>query len=246
MIKALEYYDIIIQKLEEIKLHEIDRIHAAGKLCFDAFKNGHSIYVFGASHAGILAEELYCRAGGLMIMNPVFNPTLMLNTQPFETTSLMERLVGFGDIIFKEAGIKKDDVLIVHSVSGRNSVGIDMAASAKNAGTNVVAITNIQYSKSVESRHPSGKRLFELADIVIDNHGDIGDASVVLNDGIHSAGPTSTVIGATIVNMLALDIIERCETENIEIPVFESANLKPDIERQKRLQLKYRSQIHYK
>lgn len=119
-----------------------------------------------------------------MLINPIFARELMLDTKPVTHTSSMERLTGYGSAVARDqVGFKEGDVLIVHSVSGRNPVGIEMAMAAKEAGGTVIAITNLSYSKSVESRHPSGKRLFEIADIVLDNHGDVGDAAVSI-DGL--------------------------------------------------------------
>ena len=97
--------------------------------------NKHSIYTFGASHAGILSEELYYRAGGLMLFNPIFGREIMLDTSPITLTSKMERCVGYGTILAQsKVNFKKDDVLIVHSVSGRNPVAIEIAAEAKKMG----------------------------------------------------------------------------------------------------------------
>jgi len=246
MTKSLEYLDHIIGLLGKVRDTQAATIENATELLFSTFKRGGSIFVFGASHAGIITEELYCRAGGLMIINPVFNPTLMLNTMPFNVTSGMERLEGFGQIIISNTELKKGDVVIIHSVSGRNSVTIDMAMKAREIGAKIIVISNLTYSKSVPSRHSAGKNLYEFGDIVIDNCGEFGDASMTIDGSGVKVGATSTAVGSVIANMMVVGFAELCAKNGIEPPVFESANGKQDPGRSKRLFEQYKNQIHYK
>ncbi|MCL2565147.1 MAG: SIS domain-containing protein [Defluviitaleaceae bacterium] len=243
--KHWEYLDHIHELFKKIRDTQEDTIEQSVELIFAAFKNGGSIFAFGASHAGIVTEELYCRAGGMMITNPVFNPTLMLNTRPFPITSGMERLEGFGQIIIRNTPLKKDDVLIIHSVSGRNAVTIDMAMEARKIGAKIIVITSVEYSKAVPSRHSGGKNLYEYGDIVIDNCGEIGDAAISVDNTGVKAGPTSTAAGAVIANMLAVGFAELCAANGIEPPIFKSANNVEDPDRDRRIFEKYRGQIHF-
>ena len=244
--KSWEYLDHIQSLLKKVRETQAEAIEQSIELLFSTFKQGNSIFAFGASHAGIITEELYCRAGGMMITNPVFNPTLMLNTMPFPITSGMERLEGFGQIIIRNSKLKAGDLLVIHSVSGRNAVTIDMAIEAKKMGAKIIVITGLEYSKAIPSRHSGGKNLFEFGDIVIDNCGEIGDASMDVGDGSGvKAGPTSTAVGATIANMIAVGFAELCAANGIEPPIFKSANNVEDPERDKRIFGKYKGQIHY-
>lgn len=241
----IAYIDGVVDIINRIRETQTETIEKAIYLMFDRFQAGGSLFVFGASHAGIVAEEMFCRAGGLMVVNPVFSPTLMLNTRPFTVTSMMERLEGFGNIILKGTPIKKGDVLIIHSASGRNAVTIDMAMEAREMGVAVIVITNMDYSTKVSSRHSSGKMLYQLGDVVIDNCGVYGDASVPVGETGIKAGPTSTVAGATIANMIAVGFAQLCDEKGILPPVFLSANAdkekgikEPDISQ-------YKDRIHY-
>lgn len=245
MRKHLEYLEHILSLITQIKDTQAENIQNAAELLYSAFKEGKSIFAFGASHAGIITEEFYGRAGGLMVANPIFNPTLMLNTMPFTITSHMERLEGFGNIILKNTKIKEGDVLLIHSVSGRNAVTIDMAMEAKNMGVKLIVITSLTYSKAVKSRHSAGKNLYEFGDIIIDNCGEIGDACVTVDGSGVKAGATSTAIGAVIVNMIVSGFAELCAADGIEPPVFMSANNIQDPERDHRIFSKYKEQIHY-
>ena len=245
MDKYLSYLDTAIEALNRIKQTQQKNINDAVNLMFERFQKGGAMFAFGAGHAGIIAEEMFCRAGGLVVMNPIFNPTLMLNTRPFSITSAMERMEGFGQIILEGSPVKPGDVLIIHSVSGRNSVTIDMAKKAREMDVGVIVITGLEYSKNIPSRHSCGKNLYEFADIVIDNCGTYGDASVTLDESGVIAGPTSTVSGAAIANMLSVGFAELCDKNDIRPPVFISANLDADRTATEQTMQKYMDRIHY-
>ena len=139
------------------------------------------------------------------------------------------------------------DVLIVHSVSGRNAVAIDLVLAARAKGVQIVALTNLRYSQSVSSRHSSGKRLFELADIVLDNHGIIGDAVCELPGVAQKVGPTSTVVGAAILNTIVVEVCRRLVEGGMQHPpVFYSANLDGGAARNQALAEAYREAIRYR
>ena len=205
-----KYLERIHELMDVIEKEEAKSMEECVDLLTTCILNKHSIYTFGASHAGILSEELYYRAGGLMLFNPIFGREIMLDTSPITLTSKMERCVGYGTILAQsKVNFKKDDVLIVHSVSGRNPVAIEIAAEAKKMGAKVIAITNLSYSKSVTSRHPSKKKLYELADIILDNHGDVGDACVKIDGLEQKVSPTSTVIGAMMLNSIVAAVAQK-------------------------------------
>lgn len=235
--KILENLNIIIEK-------ENDNIVKAKELIMDAIKNNNSIFSFGASHAGIITQELFYRAGGLVVINPIFTSDTMLNESPITKTSKMERLEGYGKVIFESSEIKKGDILILHSVSGRNPIIIDLAISAREHGVKVIAITNVSYSKEVSSRHSSGKNLFECADLIIDNHGVKGDAIVEVGD--RSVGPSSTIAGAFIVNTIVSEIaIEMEQAGGQIVPIFYSANIDGMDDKNKEIVEYYKDIIHY-
>ena len=210
-----------------------------------ALENKHSVYIFGCSHAGILAEEVFYRTGGLAVINPIFFPAFMLNTRPITMTSQLERLDGLGKIILKENRVKKDDVLIIHSVSGRNNVPVEMAQEAKALGVTTIAITNLVYSSSVTSRHPSGKHLYEVCDLVIDNMGCAGDAAITLEGLPEKIGPTSTAVGAALINALVIETVGGMLKDGVFPPVFMSANLDGGDAHNKKIFEEYKDNIFY-
>ncbi|WP_462398860.1 sugar isomerase domain-containing protein [Lacticaseibacillus pantheris] len=239
------YIDNVEQLISKVANEEKPNIDATINLLTDANLKKHSIYVFGASHAGIIAQEMYYRAGGMLTINAIFGREVMLDRSPITFTSDMERLEGYGTQLANSVNFKPNDVLILHSVSGRNPVIVDLAIAAKKKGVRIVGLTNVSYSKTVTSRHSSGKRLFELADIVIDNHGDVGDASCQLAGAPQKVGPTSTVVGAAILNAIIVEVSQRLVDTTGEAPVFYSANLDDGDERNRQLVKEYQEMIHY-
>ncbi len=241
-----KYMDKIKQLLDLVEKEEKKSIKEAIDVLTQANLQKRSVYIFGASHAGILAEEMYYRAGGMMTINAIFGREVMLDRSPITFTSQMERLEGYGTNLAKTISFKNQDVLILHSVSGRNPIIIDLALTAKAKGVKIISLTNVQYSRSVTSRHSSGKRLFEVSDIVIDNHGEIGDACCELTGIVQKAGPSSTVIGAAILNTIIVEVCEQLIANGIKHPpIFYSANLDGGDLRNAELYEEYKEVIHY-
>ncbi|MDN5342987.1 SIS domain-containing protein [Oceanotoga sp. DSM 15011] len=239
------YMNHIREIIDKVENTQKDTIKEVSKLFSKTIMNGNTLYVFGASHAGIIAEELFYRTGGLALINPIFNSSIMLNTRPVTLTSKMERLEGYGTEILRSSNIKAGDTILIHSVSGRNPTAIEMAIEAKKIGANVIALTNIEYSSKVNSRHSCGKNLYELADIVIDNCGDFEDSSMKVEGLEQKVGPTSTVIGALIVNSIVLETVNDLIKNDVEPPVLHSANVDGGDEFNKRIFEKYGNKIHY-
>lgn len=242
----MEYIQKITKLIYTIEKEEQENIISAKNMLIDAIINKNSIFSFGSAHAGMLSEELFYRAGGLVIINPIFSDSLMLNISPISISSDVERLEGFGTILAKQTPFKKNDVLIIHSVSGRNAVSIDLALEAKNKGVKLICITNLNYSKNVTSRHSSGKKLYEICDLVIDNHGDIGDACISIKNLEQKVGPTSTIAATTIINTIITEVTKDLANKNITPPIFYSANLDKGDELNKKIYEKYKDVIHYK
>ncbi|MBL7246038.1 SIS domain-containing protein [Heyndrickxia sporothermodurans] len=240
-----EYYQHVNKITAQVLDTQYDQILKAAKAFSESIKNGNTIYVFGASHAGIIAEELFYRTGGLAVINPILNPTLMLNTRPVTLTSQMERMNGFGKEIFNSTAAKSGDTILIHSVSGRNPVSVDMALAAKEKGLTTIGLTNITYSSQVSSRHESGKNLYEVVDIVIDNCGDFEDSSMLLEGMDQKIGPTSTIIGSFIVNSIVIETVNNLLKAGVTPPVFHSANVDGGDEFNKKVLEKNKNNIHY-
>lgn len=240
-----QYFDEIHRILRQVETTQSGPMDIlAGKMA-EAIRAKKNIYAFGCSHAGILTEELFYRTGGLAVINPILPPGLTLTVRPVTMTSQIERLEGYGDTIVRESGIEAGDVLIVHSVSGRNPVPVEVALAAKAKGAFVAALTNLAYSKSVTSRAKNGKRLFEVCDIVIDNCGDVGDAVCTVEGMPEKVAPSSTVVGAAILNAVVADTVERLVKSGTVPPVFMSANVEGGDAHNAAMLQEYKDNIKY-
>ena len=237
-----ENFRDILERIEKTQALAMEQ--AAERICA-ATLSGSRLFAFGCSHAGLLALELYYRTGGMAIINPIRAPGLNLDVDPATMTSQIERLPEYGNIIVDNQPIKAGDVLIVHSVSGRNTVTVDVAARARQIGACVIALTSLETASRQKSRHPSGKRLHDVADIVIDNCGCFGDSSLELQGLPEKVAPTSTAAGAAILNAVVARAIELLIQAGAEPPVFVSANVDGGEEHNKHILEQNKSRIFY-
>jgi uncharacterized phosphosugar-binding protein len=221
----MKYLDAIIRLLEEVRETQAEAIAQAAARVAEAILSDHLIYIFGASHAGILAQEMFYRAGGLVPVNPLLPPGLTTDVRPVTLTSRLERLPGLGKQILAETPLGPGDVLIVHSVSGRNAVAVEVAEEARARGVYVIALTSLVYSRSVLPRQAGMQRLFEVADLVLDDCAPVGDALVKLDGLEQQVAPASTITGAAILHEMTVQAVEILLRENGDAPVFRSANL---------------------
>ncbi len=240
------YKEKLIEVLDKIYETQSGKIEKAADMLVDAIVNKKAIYAFGPSHAGMIVEEMVYRAGGLALVNPIHASALLPNARPMTITTAMERLPGYASVLLKKAtSIKKGDFLLIHSVSARIPIVIEMAIEAKKMGVNVVGIVNMDFAKNVTSLDPSGKMMHEICDLVIDNCGELGDASIAVEGLPQKVAPTSTVAGSFIVNSLVIKVCEKLIEQGIEPPVFRSGNLDGANSFNAELIENNKEQIHY-
>jgi len=198
---------------------------------------GEVVHTFGSGHSELIAREIIGRAGGLMCVTGLIDPT----------AGFVENLPGYGTRLAerydRQYGLQAGEVMIVISNSGKNGSPIDVALYAKQRGLTVVALTCLAMSRVTPSQHPGGKRLFECADFVLDNGGVPGDAIVDLGAGAAKAGPTSTFIGCSVLNWLMLAVIDWLQAHGHPVPILLSQNLPGAIEANRTLAKKYAGRL---
>jgi uncharacterized phosphosugar-binding protein len=200
------------------------QIEAGAALLAKAMAAGSAIHVFGTGHSHMLAEEMSYRAGGLARVRPILFEGLMLHANaPLST--ILERLPGLAAALLEDHPLAAGDVLIIASNSGGNVVVTEMAALARDRGATVIAVTSITHATSEAARAHRQVHLHDLADVSIDNGGSVGDATVRIEGLGAAVGPTSTVVGAAIVNALVAEAVERLVRAGSPPDVFTSANL---------------------
>lgn len=243
--KGESYFDAAIAALSQARATQAAPIRLAAELMTEAIVAGQSLYSFGASHSFITTEEFVYRTGGLMLINPIYPHGMNLFVRPLTATSAAERVVGLGVQMLESSPARPGDVLLLTSTSGRNAVIIDMALTARRKGIKTIGLTALAYTSGVSSRHPSGKKLAELCDVVIDNCVPYGDAAIAIEGLEQKVGPLSTVTGCAIVNELVVSVVRNLVARGVEPPVFVSANVDGGDERNARLLAENRHRIHY-
>jgi uncharacterized phosphosugar-binding protein len=203
---------------------QLPAIRIAAGLVADALAGGKRFWVFGTGHSHALAEELYGRAGGLADVRAVLEPGLMLH-EGLQKSSLLERLPGLADVLLEINQIAAGDVVLIASNSGRNAVPVEFALGARTRGAQVIALTSMAHSTATTSRAPGGQRLFETADVVLDNCGVPGDAMIDVDGSPERTGATSTMVGAMLVQALTVEIVSRLAADGKTPNVLRSLNV---------------------
>jgi uncharacterized phosphosugar-binding protein len=236
------YFEKIQEKLHVVQTEEAEKMAELAQKISSSIQQDGIIQLFGCGHSHILGEEVFYRAGGLVPINPILIEPLMLHEGAVRSSQL-ERAKGYAGEFMNAQDIQPHDVVIVLSTSGKNPVPIEVALHAKEMGAYVVSISSFDYVEKEMSRHPSGKFLSEVVDLAINNHSVVGDA--VLTDPRVSVpfSPSSTVIGAAILNSVMAGAIEYMVIDGIEPPIFISGNVDGADDHNEKLINKYRKRI---
>ena len=240
-------YDAFVQvarsQFDQVASTQRPAIEQAAHWVADALAGDRFLFAFGTGHSHMIAEEIFYRAGGLARGVPMLEEPLMLHENAIEAT-YKEREPGYATRILNSYPVAAGDVLVVVSNGGRNAVPIELVIEAKARGLRTVAITNRTQSFRWPSRHASGKRLAEVADVVIDNCGVDGDAAVELPGFPHRLGPPSSITGMLIINLIVIQAVEYAVQRGVQPEVFISSNTSGDDHNDRLLQ-KYRSHIRH-
>lgn len=239
------YLEQVLATLRAVMESQREAIDRAAEMLVQTVSGGSSVFSFGASHSFIVTEELVYRTGGLMVINPIYPHGMHLGVRPMTLTSRLERVPGLGAELLAESPARSGDLLFLTSTSGRNAVVVDMALAARELGMQLVGLTSRSYSQAVRSRHPSGRKLMDLCDLVLDNGAPSGDAAVAVRGFPQKVGPLSTVTGCAVANAVVVSAVEQMVCRGMTPPVFISANLDGGDEHNARLLDANRDRIHY-
>ncbi|MBZ2175516.1 SIS domain-containing protein [Schnuerera sp. xch1] len=240
--KYLEYYSIIKEQLEAQFEEEGKKIEEAAKYCSNSIVKDRLIHVFGCGHSQMFAMEVFYRAGGLVQVNPLLIPHMAL-TPKAKLSTIQERIEGFTPSYLELENTSEDDTMIIVSISGRNAGVIDMALAAKEKGMKVIALTSLEFTNSVTSRHSSRKLLKDLADVTIDIKCVSGDACLSIDGMDAQFCGTSTVLGMAVMEAIVAQSIENCVNNGYIPPVYVSSNLDKGDEINKGYIEKYKNKI---
>lgn len=219
---AKNYFNEVKKLVDKIEKTQYSKILEAAKILAQKIEEDQILHVFGTGHSHMIAEEMFVRAGGLAPINALLDENVIL-TAGARKSSKLEKLDGLAEIIWEEYKIDQNDLMLIISNSGRNSGPVEMALKAKEEGLFLMVITSLEHSKKSESRHESGKKLYEIADLVLDNCVPHGDSLLNFN-GVKS-GPGSTIGGVSIVNSIVAETLNILSEKNIKLPVYGSQNV---------------------
>jgi uncharacterized phosphosugar-binding protein len=222
--KALEYAHSIQALLAVVDDEELSKILQAAEVIANVVAQDGILYTFGTGHSHIVAEDVAYRAGGLVPVDAILEAALT-GHEKVRQSEFMERVEGIAKVILDYYRPSQRDAIVIISNSGRNAAPVEMAMQAHERGMPVIAITSLAHSQGTTSRHSSGKKLYELADIVIDNHCVKGDAMIQMEGLPMPVGAGSGVTGLYILHTIIVQTIQTLLDRGIKPPVFMSGNL---------------------
>ncbi len=218
------YRDQVVEIFDRLLDEQAAAFDAARDIVATALAGNHLVYVAGSGHSHLLAEEVFYRAGGIAAAQAILDPDLMLHLGA-ERSTLLEREEGRAERILADFPVGPGDVVFIASNSGRNAYPIEMAQACKARGATTIALTSLQHAHAITSRHHSGKLLYEVTDLVLDNGGAYGDAALSVGDGDTRMGPTSTIVGVFILNAVLADAVDKLARSGVAVDVYQSANM---------------------
>lgn len=216
----------IIERFMEYYLNCFNRagmqmnIDKAANILLETFKTDNDIFVIGTGHSHLLTEEFYSRAGGFAMIRAILEDEIM-NHQGKGKSNFIETLPQYATYIMDKYKLKKGDTLICCSNSGKGAMTNELASLCKQNGVSVIAITNLRQTNV--SQHASGLLLKEIAELVVDNGCEAGDAMFSLED--IKCCPLSSSLGCYIVQSICVELATKMQNSGITPPILTSANV---------------------
>ena len=238
---AMQWLSNVRDVMSKIEETQMDNIRKAAEVMADTIESGRWVHTFGCGHATLPIEEMYPRIGGFVGFHPMIELPLTFFTRITGEMGVhqfvfLERVEGYGVEIMKGYNFDSRDTMWVFSHSGINNVNIDVALEAKKRGIKVIAYGSAAEAVGKQTRHSSGKTIFDVADIVVDSCAPAGDASVPLKNHQDKIGPVSTMAFITCVWMTVTTVAEILADRGIKLFIHPSHNVPGDDTAKQRLE----------
>src|SRR5689334_13834320 len=220
---ALDYLDQAQSILTRIRETQMDAIDQAAEICTRAIAGDGLVHLFGTGHSRIFVEEMFPRHGSFPGFHPIVELSLtfhnlVVGSNGQRQAMFLEHVEGFGQVILRNFVFSAPDCFLVYSNSGVNEVVVDVALEAKRLNLPVISVVSVEHCMASRANHSSGKKLIDIADIVIDNCTPGGDALVRIPNLADPVGPGSTIGAAAVTNALKCRIAEKL-TERGKPPI---------------------------
>jgi uncharacterized phosphosugar-binding protein len=237
---ALQWLNNARGVMDRIEETQLDNIRKAATVMADSIACGRWVHTFGCGHATIPVEEMYPRIGGFVGFHPMVELPLTFFTRITGEMGVhqfvfLERVEGYGVEIMKGYNFDPRDTMWLFSHSGINNVNIDVALEAKKKGMQVVAYGSAAAAAGKQTRHSSGKTIFDIADIVVDTCAPIEDATVPLKNHVDKLGPVSTMAFVTTVWLTVITVGEILAERGVKLHIHPSHNVPGDTTARQRL-----------
>jgi len=211
---AIQYYDASIALLRRIRETQLPAIEKAAAVCANTIERKGLVFLFGAGHSRMMCEEMIPRQGSFVGFYPLIHLPIttyadIIGPNNLRTPLYLEKYEGYAEEILKGFKFGPHDAMMIISTSGIRPVIVEMAMGAKRRGMPVIALCSLPHCSAATSGHSSGKKLTDIADILLDNQAPEGDCALELPGLEWRTGPTSTLSGAMLINMLRCAIAEK-------------------------------------
>ncbi|MFI7424588.1 sugar isomerase domain-containing protein [Nonomuraea sp. NPDC049684] len=240
----MRYASTALALAGQVAESQAEPVRRAAALIVAALRAGGVVNAFGSGHSEAIAMEIAGRAGGLVPSNRLSPRDLVLygGRPPSVLTPELERDPAVAHEIYDLAPVEPQDAFVLVSSSGVNGTVVELATLVKERGHPLVAITSVAHSTRMTSRHPSGGKLMDLADVVLDNGSPYGDAVLDLPDG-GTYGAVSTITSALLAQMVVTEAVEELVALGERPPVYLSVNVTGGDEHNKALESRYAGRI---
>ena len=203
----LRFIEEARQIIDRIERTQAENLHRAAEQYAETISNDGLVHLYGGGHSRMGVEETFPRIGSIVGFHPIVelaitHYTNVVGPMGLRQALFLERVDGYGEAILKNYDFGPHDCLVVFSSTGINNVAVEIALGGKARGLPVIAVTSVAHQMATQSRHPSGKRLAEVADIVLDNCTPPGDTTVHVAGCEYPVAPGSTLATTVIVQTL--------------------------------------------
>jgi uncharacterized phosphosugar-binding protein len=210
---ALDYFDQTLSLLHRLRETQLDNLERAAQLCAAAIGNQGLVFLFGNGHSRMMCEEMTprqgCYAGWVALVElALSNHANIIGANGLRAPLHLEKYEGYAEEILKGFRFGPHDAMIVISTSGIRPVVVEMAMGARRRGLPTIGVCSRRHCEQSVAAHSSGQKLIDVADVILDNGCPPGDCVVELEGLDWRTGPTSTVTGAMLINMLRVRVAQ--------------------------------------